>query len=74
MKLEDGTEFLDRLKDTVHEQYFEIERLNKILEDIEKYIRTYKIKDITEKTMLVLNDILLIKNGMSSEVIRLKEK
>lgn len=51
----------------------EIERLNKILNDIDTYIHLWKIDDIGEKTMLILNDILLIKNGMRDEVIRLKE-
>ena len=51
----------------------EIERSNKILNDIDTYIHLWKIDDIGEKTMLILNDILLIKNGRSNEVIRLKE-
>ena len=51
----------------------EIERLNKTLEDIDTYIHLWKLEEIGEKTMLILNDILLIKNGMSDEVIRLKE-
>lgn len=50
----------------------EIERLNKILEDIDTYIHLWKLEEIGEKTMLILNDILLIKNGMSDKVIRLK--
>lgn len=49
----------------------EIERLNKILEDIDKYIHNWNIEEIGEKTMLILNDILLIKNGMGNEVVRL---
>ena len=51
----------------------EIERSNKIFNDIDTYIHLWKIDDIGEKTMLILNDILLIKNGRSNEVIRLKE-
>lgn len=39
MRLEDGTEFLDRLKDTVHEQHFEIERLNNIIKDFEEWLK-----------------------------------
>lgn len=50
----------------------EIERLNNIIDDIEKYIHKWKIEEIGEKTMLILNDILLIKNGMSDEVVRLE--
>jgi len=50
----------------------EIERLNNIINDIDRYIHNWRLKDIGEKTMLILNDILLIKNGMSDEVIRLK--
>ena len=51
----------------------EIERLNKTLEDINTYIHLWKLDDIGEKTMLILNDILLIKNSMGDEVVRLKE-
>ncbi len=51
----------------------EIERLNNIINDIDIYIHLWKLDDIGEKTMLILNDILLIKNGMSDEVVRLKE-
>ena len=47
-------------------------RLNNIINDIDRYIHNLKLEDIGEKTMLILNDILLIKNGMSDEVIRLK--
>ena len=50
----------------------EIERLNNIINDIDRYIHNWRLEDIGEKTMLILNDILLIKNGMSDEVIRLK--
>lgn len=39
MRIEDGTEFLDKLKDTVHEQYFEIERLNNIIKDLEDWLK-----------------------------------
>ena len=39
MRLEDGTELLDKLKDTVHEQYFEIERLNNIIKSFENWIK-----------------------------------
>lgn len=51
----------------------EVERLNNIMNDIETYIHLWNIEDIGEKTMLILNDILLIKNGMRDKVIRLKE-
>lgn len=59
---------------SVKEKNKEIERLNKLLENIDTYIHLWKLDDIGEKTMLILNDILLIKNGMSDEVVRLKEK
>lgn len=39
MRIDEGTEFLDRLKDTVHEQYFEIERLNNIIKDLEDWLK-----------------------------------
>ena len=59
-----------RLEET--EQYKqEIERLNNIINDIDTYIHLWKLDDIGEKTMLILNDILLIKNGMRNEVVRL---
>ena len=51
----------------------EIERLNNIINDIDRYIHNWNLEDIGEKTMLILNDILLIKNGMSDEVVRLKD-
>lgn len=57
---------------TLEEKDQEIERLNKILEDIDTYIHLWKSDEIGEKTMLILNDILLIKNGMGNEVVRLK--
>lgn len=47
-------------------------RLKDILEKIDVYIHLWKINEIDEKTMLILNDILLIKNGQSNEVIRLQ--
>ena len=50
------------------------EELYSRLEDIETYIHLWKLDEIDEKTMLILNDILLIKNGMKDEVVRLKEK
>ena len=46
-------------------------RLNNIIEDIDTYIHLWNLDDIGEKTMLILNDILLIKNGMRNEVVRL---
>lgn len=56
----------------IEETKEEIERLNNIMNDIDRYIHNWRLEDIGEKTMLILNDILLIKNGMSDEVIRLK--
>ena len=50
----------------------EIERLNNIINDIDRYIHNFKLEDIGEKTMLILNDILNKKNGMGNEVVRLK--
>ena len=46
--------------------------LTNIINDIEKYIGYWSKQNIDEKTMLILNDILLIKNGMSDRVERLK--
>ena len=63
----------DELKKENHNLYKELERYKNIVDDIDKYIHYYKIEDIEEKTMLILNDILLIKNGMANEVVRLKE-
>ena len=59
--------------DKLFEKDKEIERLNNIIKDIETYIHLWKLEEIGEKTMLILNDILLIKNGMSDEVVRLKD-
>ena len=79
-EVDDATRFVDNLKDRVHDLYDkneklkeEIQRLNKLLEDIDTYIHLWKLDDIGEKTMLILNDILLIKNGMSDEVVRLND-
>lgn len=66
-------EQLNELETLYKNQEQEIERLNNIINDIDRYIHNWKLEDIGEKTMLILNDILLIKNGMSDEVIRLKE-
>ena len=72
------TEMKDKNGDSWYHQIIlelkdkEIERLNNIINDIDRYIHNWKLEDIGEKTMLILNDILLIKNGMSDEVIRLK--
>lgn len=54
-------------------QVKEYQKLNKIIEDIDKYIHIFKIEDIGEKTMLILNDILLIKNGLGKDVVRLNK-
>ena len=51
----------------------ENQKLVKVIEDIDKYIHTFKIEDIGEKTMLILNDILLIKNGLGKDVVRLNK-
>lgn len=55
-----------------NKMFNEIEMLKKTLENIDTYIHLWTLDEISEKTMLILNDILLIKNGMSEEVIRLK--
>ena len=47
--------------------------LQNITNDIDKYIHSWKIGEIGEKTMLILNDILLIKNGKADVVSRLME-
>ena len=51
----------------------ENQKLNTVIEDIDKYIHIFKIEDIGEKTMLILNDILLIKNGLGKDVVRLNK-
>lgn len=51
----------------------ELDQYKNILEDIDKYIHNFKIENIGEKTMLILNDILLIKNGLGKDVIRLNK-
>ena len=51
----------------------QLEKYKNIVDDIDKYIHSFKIKDIGEKTMLILNDILLIKNGLGKDVIRLNK-
>lgn len=75
-KLEKEIERLNKAReiDIEYNKYLqkEIIRLNNIINDIDRYIHNWKLEDIGEKTMLILNDILLIKNGMSDEVIRLK--
>lgn len=63
MRLEDGTEFLDRLKDTVHEQYFEIkelkERIQKAISLIEKHTTSFGNlileKQLTELLISILD-------------------
>lgn len=62
----------DNLLEIIRKKDIEIIRLNKTLEDIDTYIHLWKLEEIGEKTMLILNDILLIKNGMGNEVVRLK--
>lgn len=63
----------EKIKKQINNLQEENERLNNIIENIDTYIHLWKLEEIGEKTMLILNDILLIKNGMSNEVIRLKE-
>ena len=70
---EEQKQLIEMWKSKYYEQKEEIERLNNIINDIEKYVHNWNIEEIGEKTMLILNDILLIKNGMRDEVIRLKE-
>ena len=38
MIIKEGTEFLDQLKDKVHEQQWEIERLNNIINEFDKWL------------------------------------
>jgi len=42
--MKESTEFVDRLKDKVHEQYFEIERLNNIINRTIKYVESLSSK------------------------------
>ena len=65
--------YLKGKRDGKEELQQEIDRLNKIIDDIDKYIHYWNNKNIDEKTMLILNDILLIKNNMGKEVVRLQE-
>ena len=51
----------------------QLEKYENIVDDIDKYIHSFKIKDIGEMTMLILNDILLIKNGLGKDVVRLNK-
>jgi predicted nucleic acid-binding Zn-ribbon protein len=60
-KIEYGTEFLDQLKDSVHDLYDEnkelkkeIERLNKIIEDLHK--KLCDIQDFIEDEIKQLDD------------------
>lgn len=62
-------QFMQNLKNLQEEN----QKLVKVIEDIDKYIHTFKIEDIGEKTMLILNDILLIKNGLGKDVVRLNK-
>jgi len=73
MRKEEMIKGLYDLSANIMEKQKEIERLNKTLEDIDTYIHLWKLEEIGEKTMLILNDILLIKNGMSDKVVRLKD-
>lgn len=60
----ESTEFVDRLKDRVHEQEFEIERLNNIIKKLEEFIereiKLYTI-ELTEKNTNALSYSLPIK-------------
>jgi len=43
-------------------------KLYDILDTIENYIRQYNTKELDAKTLCILNDILLIKNGIIKEL------
>lgn len=53
--------------------YKENKEMKNILDDIEKYIYSFNIKNMDKKLMLILNDILLIKLGRGKEVKRLND-
>ena len=62
-----------KTKELIESLQQELDQYKNILEDIDKYIHSFKIEYIGEKTMLILNDILLIKNGLGKDVVRLNK-
>lgn len=52
MNIEDGTELIDRLKDTVHEQFFEIKRLRELEKEHQK-INGELRKEIEKKNEII---------------------
>ena len=52
----------------------ELERKDKIINNITKYVRTFKTDEITTRELCILNDILLITDEKENIVARLKEK
>ena len=71
LRVEEKDKVINDLLSRIATLEYEVERLNNIINDIDTYIHLWKLDDIGEKTMLILNDILLIKNGMKNEVVRL---
>lgn len=63
-----GTEFLDQLKDKVHEQQWEIEELKQRLEDINYYIEQRCKEEISETEKAILQSIELISKGIVKAV------
>lgn len=52
----------------------EIVRKDNIINNITKYVRTFKTDEITTRELCILNDILLITEEKENIVARLKEK
>lgn len=62
-KIEYGTEFLDQLKDSVHQLYDENKELQQRLDDINYYIEQRCNEDINDIEKAILQSIILIANG-----------
>ena len=69
-KIEYGTEFLDQLKDTVHEQHWEIERLNNIINELEKWL-----KEEIERLMTIeqSNNVIFLIGAYTEVLDKIKE-
>ena len=64
--LEDGC-YIEKL-------HQELQRKDNIINNITKYVRTFKTDEITTRELCILNDILLITEEKENIVARLKEK
>ena len=63
-------------KETINpfQQYQELQRKDNIINNITKYVRTFKTNEITDRELCILNDILLIIEEKENIVAKLKEK